>query len=104
MAVSPAHLLIAQPPEGAPNQSGQLACSAIDGLVQGRCLIRDRDRLAAFEAGFYHATHVDIAAFPVAVLIAQLDLHSRDMINESAGKATDTATVGLMPTRPKIEW
>jgi hypothetical protein len=68
--------MIAQPPEGALNPSGQLICSAVDGLVQGRCLMRGCDRLAAFEAGFHHATHVVIAAFLVAVLVAQVDISS----------------------------
>ncbi len=46
--------------------------------------MRNRDGLAAFEAGFHHAMHVVIAAFLVAVFIAQVDLHSRDVIAESA--------------------
>ncbi len=36
------------------------------------------------EPGFHHATDVPIAAFLVAVLIAQVDLHSRDVIAEFA--------------------
>ena len=92
VGVSPATLLIAQPPEGALDQSGQLICSAVDGLVQGRGLVSDRDGLAAFEAGFHHATHVVIAALLVAVLIAQVDLHSRDVIAESAQGALHYAT------------
>jgi len=43
---------MALPSEGALDQSGQLICSAVDGLVQGRCLVSDRDGLAAFEADF----------------------------------------------------
>ena len=45
--------------------------------------MRDGDRLATFEACFQHATHIVVAAFLVAVLIAQVDLHSRDVIPES---------------------
>jgi len=76
--------LIAQPPEGALDQSGQFICSAVDGLVQARGLVSDRDGLAAFDSGFHHATHFVIAALLVAVLVAQMDLHSRDVIAESA--------------------
>jgi hypothetical protein len=84
--------LIAQPPEGALDQSGQLICSAVNGLVQGRGLVRDRDGLAAFEAGFHHATHVLIAALLFAVLIAQVDFHSRDVIADSAQGTLHDAT------------
>jgi hypothetical protein len=74
--------LIAQPPESALDQSGQLIRSAVNGLVQGRSLVSDRDRLVAFEAGFHRAMHV-IAALLFAVLITQMDLHSRDVIADS---------------------
>jgi len=43
--------LLVQPPESVLNQSGQLIRSAVDGLVQTRCLVSDRDGQAAFEAG-----------------------------------------------------
>ena len=56
-------------------------------------MVRDRDRLAAFEAGFHHATHVVMAAFLVAVLIAQVDLHSRDLIAESAQGISTTLLI-----------
>jgi len=85
-------LLLALPPEGVLDQSGQLICSAIDGFVQGRCLVRDRDGLAAFEAGFQHATHGVMADLFVAVLVAQMDLHSRDVIAESAQGALHDAS------------
>jgi hypothetical protein len=76
-------LQLAQPPEGVFNQSGQLTCSVVDGLVQGRGLVRDRDGLAAFETGFHHATHGVMAALFVTVFVAQVDLHSCDVIGES---------------------
>jgi hypothetical protein len=75
--------LIVQPPEGALDQSGQFICSAVDGLVQGSCLVSDRDGLAAFEAGFHHAALVVLAAL-LAALVAQVDLHSRDVMTDSA--------------------
>jgi hypothetical protein len=60
----------------------QLACSATDSLTHGLRMVSHGDRLAAFEAGFHHATHVILAAF-VAVLVAQVHLHPRDVITES---------------------
>jgi len=75
-------LLIVQSPEGALNQSGQLISSAIDGLVHTRGLMRNRNGLVAFEAGFHNAALVILAAL-VAVLIGQVDFHPRDMITES---------------------
>jgi hypothetical protein len=54
-------------------------CSAVDGLFHGCGLVCDRGGLAAFKAGFHHATYVVIAALLVAVLIAQVDFHSRDV-------------------------
>jgi len=77
-------LLIAQPPEGAIDQSAQLISSAVNGLIQGLSMVSDRNRLAAFEACFHHATHVVIAVLLVAVLIAQVDFHSRDVIADLA--------------------
>jgi hypothetical protein len=84
-------LLLALPPEGVLNQSGQLICSAVNGFVQSSCMVRDRDGLAPFEAGFQHATHGVMADLFVAVLVAQMDLYSRDVIAESAqGALHDT--------------
>jgi len=82
--VSLAITLIAQTPESTLDQLGELLSSAIDSLIQGRCLVNDRHGLAALEAGFHHATHIVIAALLVAILIAQVDLHSRDVIAASA--------------------
>jgi hypothetical protein len=75
---------MAQPSEGAFDQAGQLICSAVNGLVQGRCMVDDRDRLLAFEAGFYHAAYIVIAALLGTVLIAQVDFDLRNMIAKSA--------------------
>jgi len=74
--------MITQPPKCATDQSGQPICSAIDCLVQGRRLVSDREGLVAFTAGFHHAAHIVIAAFFVTVLVAQMYLHSRDVIAE----------------------
>jgi hypothetical protein len=75
-------LLIMQPPECVLDQSGQPICSAIDGLIQGLGVVSDHYRLAALEAGFHQAAFVVLLAL-VAVLIAQVDLHSCDVIAES---------------------
>jgi hypothetical protein len=85
-------LLLAQPPDGALDQSVQLICSAVDGLVNSCGLVSDRDGLAALDSGFHQATHFAMAALLVAVLIAQMDLHSRDLIAESAQGALHNAT------------
>jgi hypothetical protein len=47
-------------------------------------MVSDRNRLTAFEAGFHHATHVVIAMLLVAVLIAQVNFHSRNVMAELA--------------------
>lgn len=76
-------LFLAQSPEGVLDQSGQLIRRTIDGFVQGRSLVSDRDGLTAFESGFHHTAHGVIAGLLVAVLVAQMDIHSRDVFAES---------------------
>jgi hypothetical protein len=46
--------------------------------------VRDRNGLAALDAGFYHTTHGVMAGLLVAILVAQVDFQSRDVIAESA--------------------
>jgi hypothetical protein len=58
------------PLKGALDQIGQLICSAVYGFIQGCSLMRDSDGMASFEPGFHHATHVVMAAFLIAVLVA----------------------------------
>jgi hypothetical protein len=77
-------LLIVDPLEGASNQVNQLVCSANNGLIQGGCLISDCDGVAANKAGFDHAAHIVMAALLVTVLIAQVNIHLRDVFTESA--------------------
>jgi hypothetical protein len=84
--------LIAQLSEGALNHSGQFLCSAVYGLFHGCGLVCDRGGLAAFKAGFHHAPYVVIAALFGAVLIAQVDLHSRDGIADSTQGTFHDAT------------
>jgi hypothetical protein len=62
----------------------QFICSTANGLIQGVCLISDRDGLAAFKMGFDLATKVVIAALLVAILVAQVNIHLGDVFAESA--------------------
>jgi hypothetical protein len=84
--------LIAQLPKGALDHSGQFLCSAVHGLVNGCRLVCNRGGLAAFKTGFHHATYVVIAALFGAVLIAQVDFHSRDGIADSTQGTFHDAT------------
>jgi hypothetical protein len=90
-----------QSSEGALDQAGQLIRRAVNSLVQGRCLVNDRDRLAAFEAGFDHAAYIVIATLLGAVLIAQVDFDLRNVIAEPAQgilhDATDLSGHCLVP-------
>src|ERR1039458_2920766 len=58
-------------------------CSALDSLVKDRCLVSDRDRLPSFKTGFHHTALV-VRAVLIAVLVAKVDFHSRDVIADSA--------------------
>ena len=84
-------LLIVLPPDGVLDQSGQLICSSVDGLVQGRCMVSDRDGLPAFEAGFHHAALVMLGTL-VAALVGQMDLNSRNVIAQVAQRALHYST------------
>jgi hypothetical protein len=79
-------------PKGTLDHSGQLFRCAGDGFVQGRRMMRDSDWLTPFKTGFHHATHGVMADFLVAVHVAQVDLHSGDVIAESAQSAFHYAT------------
>jgi hypothetical protein len=58
-------------------------CSSVGSLVQGGCLLCDRDWLPSFKAGFHHTALV-VRATLIAVFVGQVDLYSRYMITESA--------------------
>jgi len=81
--VTPASDVLAHPPESVFNQSGQLLRSALDGLVQTRRLVSDRDGVAAFEVGFHHTALVALAVL-MAILVTKVHFHPRDVIAESA--------------------
>jgi hypothetical protein len=83
--------LIALPPDDALDRAGQLLRGTVDGLVHGRGLVRHGDRLAAFETGFHHTLLV-VPAAPVAVLVAEMDLHARDAIADSTQRLLHDAT------------
>jgi hypothetical protein len=70
--------------DGTFDQSDQLTGSPLDGLVQRGSLMRGSNGLTPFKAGFHHAAHVPGAALLVAVLIAQVHFHPRDVIAEPA--------------------
>jgi hypothetical protein len=78
-------------PKRALDQPGQLIRSAVDGLIQGRSPVSDRDGLAAFHAGFHHAPLVALAVL-IAVLVVQVDLHSRNVIANPAQRTLDYLT------------
>jgi hypothetical protein len=75
--------LIVQFAKGMVNQSGELICRAVDGQVDSRRFVGDRDGLAAFEARLHYATFVILAALGAA-LVGQVDFHPRDVIAHSA--------------------
>jgi hypothetical protein len=75
---------MALPSKGALDHSGQLIRGAVNGFAQVRGLVRDRNGLAPFDAGFHQATHGVMANLLVTILVAKMDLHSRDKIAESA--------------------
>jgi hypothetical protein len=80
-------------PEGALDQSHQLIGSPIDGLLQSRRLVSDRDRLAALQTGFQHAALVVRAAL-LAILIGQMNLYTRNVIADPVqGGLNNTADV-----------
>ncbi len=59
------------------DSSLQLLSGALNGLVQGCGLVRDRDGLVMLEASFHHAALV-VCAPLLGVLIAEVDLHTGD--------------------------
>jgi hypothetical protein len=54
--------------------------------------VRDCNGLAALDASFYHTTHGVMSGLLVAVLITQVDLHSRDVLADSAQGTLHCAT------------
>ncbi|MGD0932473.1 MAG: hypothetical protein ABR902_17625 [Candidatus Korobacteraceae bacterium] len=52
--------------------------SAVDRLVHGCGLVSDSDRLPSFKTSFQYAAFFVLASL-IAVLVAQVNLHSGDM-------------------------
>jgi hypothetical protein len=75
---------MALPSEEVLDHAGQPFRGAFDGFVHVRCMVCHCDRLATFNAGFHHATQGVVPALLVTVLVAQVDLHARDMLAEEA--------------------
>ena len=92
-------LLIVLPSDGVLDQSSQLIRRALDRLLCGRCVVSNRDGLMVFKASFHHTSLVVRGAF-VAALVGQMDLHSHDVIAESAQgtlhRATDLSDQGFV--------
>lgn len=90
--VNPPATLSIMTPERALDQSDQLIGSPIDGLVDGRGILCNRDGLAALQSGFHQAALVVLAAL-IAVLIAQMNLYSCNVIaNPVQGISTTPRT------------
>jgi hypothetical protein len=56
--------------------------SAVDRLVHGCVLVSHSDRLPSFKTSFHHAAFLVLASL-IAVLVAQVNLHSRDMVADA---------------------
>lgn len=69
-------VLIAQPPERAIDRTAQLIRRALDGLVHGRCVMRNGSGVATFQTSFHHATFVSLTAL-AAVVVAEVDFYPR---------------------------
>jgi len=82
--------LIVLAPEDALDHSGQLMGGVVHCLVQGRCLVGDRDGLAAFQSGFDHAAFV-VRTVLIAVHVAQVYFHSRDVFTGPAERLLHNA-------------
>ena len=65
--------------------------SAVDRLINGSCVLSYSDRLSACDARFHH-TALIIGRALVATLVAEMNLHSRDVIGKLAQCALDDAT------------
>jgi hypothetical protein len=106
-------LAIAQPPEGALDGPLQLVGGAVDGLVQGCRLVRDRGGPAILEAGFHHAALVVLAA-PAAVPVTEVGAtggRGRDPRWEGgrpvpgrSGRRGSAASGPLPKRAPRLAW
>jgi hypothetical protein len=79
-----------QTTEGAFQRPLELAGGAVHGLVDRRGVMRDGGRLMAFKASLHHALLV-LGPALVAMFIAQVHLHSRDLPTEVSERGHDDA-------------
>jgi hypothetical protein len=85
--------MVVQSPQSALYGSLQFVGSAIDGLVQVRCLVSNGCGLATLNASFHHAAFVVLAAL-MSVFIAEVNFHPCDVLSEAAQSAfNDTLDV-----------
>jgi hypothetical protein len=56
--------------------------SAVDCLTHSCGLVRHSDGLPSFKTSFHHAAFLVLASL-IAVLVAQVNLHSRDMVADA---------------------
>ena len=75
------NLTIVQPAQGVIEGALQFFRRAVDGLINGGCFIRDRDRLVIFKARFHHATLV-VASALGAIFVAEMNFHAGDVLGE----------------------
>gem|GEM_PF-5425791 len=80
--------LVMESAERGLDQALQLADGALDGCLNRGRTVGDSDRLATGETRFHHAALVVTAAL-AAVLVAEVDFHSRDALLVSAERGCD---------------
>jgi hypothetical protein len=80
--------MVVQSPQSALDGSLQFVGSAIDCLVQVRCLVSNGRGLPTLNASFHHATFVILPAL-MSVFIAQVNFHPCDLLAEAAQGAFD---------------
>jgi hypothetical protein len=57
-------------------------CRAFDRLIHSCSLVSHGDRLPSFKTSFHHAAFLVLASL-ITVLVAQVNLHSRDMVADA---------------------
>jgi len=77
------HQSVVQLPKGGVNGTHQLVDSTIDGLLHSRRLVAHRERLEPGETSLKEAALILCAEFLVAIFVAKVNFHPRDLIAES---------------------
>jgi hypothetical protein len=76
-------LSVVQLPKGGFNGTYQLVDSTVDRLLQSRCLVAHRERLEPGETSLKEAALILCAGFLVAIFVAKVNFHPRDLIAEA---------------------